>query len=146
MSAHTPPPGFDARRFKALERSGFNRIAARYAEGAHLRGSLQAALLEAAALGLPILTTPVGTRLERRTYGSLLPELIDHPDNGTTRVRIYAAVGTALMRWEPRVRLSRVAITSGPQPGQATLDLQAEYLPTSQTIGLQLALQLRASV
>ena len=31
-------------------------------------------------------------------------------------------------------------------PGQATLDLQAEYLPTSQTIGLQLALQLRASV
>lgn len=93
-----------------------------------------------------ILTTPIGTRLERRTYGSLLPELIDHPDNGTTRVRIYAAVGTALMRWEPRVRLSRVAITSGPQPGQATLDLQAEYLPTSQTIGLQLALQLRASV
>ncbi len=93
-----------------------------------------------------ILTTPLGTRLERRTYGSLLPELIDHPDNGTTRVRMYAAVGTALMRWEPRVRLSRVALTSGPQPGQATLDLQAEYLPTRQTIGLQLALQLRASV
>ena len=46
MSAHTPPPGFDARRFKALERSGFNRIAARYADGAHLRGSLQAALLD----------------------------------------------------------------------------------------------------
>ncbi|WP_298599717.1 class I SAM-dependent methyltransferase [Zoogloea sp.] len=50
MSAHTPPPGFDARRFKALERSGFNRIAARYADGAPLRASLQAALLEAAAL------------------------------------------------------------------------------------------------
>ncbi len=50
MSAHTPPPGFDARRFNALERSGFNRIAARYADGAPLRASLQAALLEAAAL------------------------------------------------------------------------------------------------
>ena len=25
-------PGFDARRFKALERAGFNRIAARYGE------------------------------------------------------------------------------------------------------------------
>lgn len=50
MSAHTPPPGFDARRFKALERSGFNRIAARYADGAPLRASLQAALLDAAAL------------------------------------------------------------------------------------------------
>jgi len=41
--------GFDARRFKALERTGFNRIAARYADGAPLRTSLQAALLDAAA-------------------------------------------------------------------------------------------------
>lgn len=46
----TSTPGFDARRFKALERSGFNRIAARYADGAWLRASLQTALLEAAAL------------------------------------------------------------------------------------------------
>ena len=46
----TSTPGFDARRFKALERSGFNRIAARYADGAPLRSGLQAALLEAAGL------------------------------------------------------------------------------------------------
>ena len=45
----TSTPGFDARRFKALERSGFNRIAARYADGAWLRASLQTALLDAAA-------------------------------------------------------------------------------------------------
>ncbi|ENO95264.1 type 11 methyltransferase, partial [Thauera phenylacetica B4P] len=39
MSRPTDPaqPGFDARRFKAMERAGFNRIAARYADGAHLR-------------------------------------------------------------------------------------------------------------
>ena len=43
-------PGFDARRFKAMERAGFNRIAARYADGAHLRAELAEALLEAAAL------------------------------------------------------------------------------------------------
>lgn len=41
---------FDPMRFKALERAGFNRIAARYADGAHLRGDLAAALLDAAAL------------------------------------------------------------------------------------------------
>ena len=46
----SPPAGFDARRFKAMERAGFNRIAARYAEGAHLRAELAAALLDAAAL------------------------------------------------------------------------------------------------
>lgn len=43
-------PGFDARRFKALERAGFNRIAARYADGAPIRAGLQTALLDAAAL------------------------------------------------------------------------------------------------
>lgn len=42
--------GFDAHRFKAIERAGFNRIAARYADGAHLRRELADALLEAAAL------------------------------------------------------------------------------------------------
>ncbi|HJV27007.1 MAG TPA: methyltransferase domain-containing protein [Aromatoleum sp.] len=44
------PAGFDAQRFKAQERAGFNRIAARYAEGAHLRADLAAALLNAAEL------------------------------------------------------------------------------------------------
>lgn len=41
---------FDPARFKALERAGFNRIAARYADGAHLRSDLAAALLDTAAL------------------------------------------------------------------------------------------------
>ena len=41
--------GFDAARFKAMERAGFNRIAAQYDAAAHLRASLQAALVSAAA-------------------------------------------------------------------------------------------------
>lgn len=44
------PSDFDARRFKAQERAGFNRIAERYAEGAHLRADLAQALLDAADL------------------------------------------------------------------------------------------------
>ncbi|AYH45373.1 methyltransferase domain-containing protein [Azoarcus sp. DN11] len=44
------PADFDARRFKATERAGFNRIAARYADGAPLRADLAAALLDAAEL------------------------------------------------------------------------------------------------
>ena len=94
-----------------------------------------------------ILTTPVGTRLERRTYGSLVPDLIDHPDNGTTRIRMYAATASALMRWEPRLRLSRIQLTSGPQTGQVTLDLSGEYLAPqgSRPLNLQLALQMRAA-
>ena len=42
--------GFDARRFKAQERAGLNRIAEHYDEGATLRVDLQRALLDDAAL------------------------------------------------------------------------------------------------
>ena len=59
-----------------------------------------------------ILTTPVGTRIARRDFGSELPELVDAPNNGATRVRLYAAAATALMRWEPRLKLSRVQLST----------------------------------
>lgn len=71
-----------------------------------------------------ILTTPIGTRVMRRDYGSLLPELVDQPFNGATRARIYGATASALMRWEPRLRLTRVQILPGQEPGRFTLDLE----------------------
>lgn len=92
-----------------------------------------------------ILTTPIGSRLERRTYGSLLPGLIDAPDNAGTRLRCYAAIASALMNWEPRLRLTRVALQSGPRPGQALLTIEGEFLPTGQSVGLSTALQLRGA-
>lgn len=48
--APSPATEFDARRFKALERAGYNRIAARYAAGAALRSTLNETLLAAARL------------------------------------------------------------------------------------------------
>ncbi len=63
-----------------------------------------------------ILTTPLGSRLMRREYGSLLPELIDQPQNKATAVRLYAATASALMRWEPRMRISKLSLQSvGPR-------------------------------
>lgn len=53
-----------------------------------------------------ILTTPIGSRVMRRDYGSLVPALIDQPDNLATQVRLYAAIAGALMRWEPRLSLA----------------------------------------
>ena len=90
-----------------------------------------------------ILTTPLGTRLERRTYGSLLSSLIDQPDNGSTRLRCYCAIASALMKWEPRLRVTRVGITSGNKPGQATVDLEGEYL--GEAVSLSTSLQMRGA-
>lgn len=90
-----------------------------------------------------ILTTPLGSRLERRNYGSLLPSLIDQPDNAHTRLRCYAAIASALMKWEPRLRITRVGMSTGDRPGQATVDLQGDYL--GQAVSLSTALQMRGS-
>ncbi len=57
-----------------------------------------------------VLTTPIGTRVMRRDYGSLLPELLDQPWNPLSRLRAFAAVALALTRWEPRISLRRVAL------------------------------------
>ena len=47
-----------------------------------------------------ILSTPIGSRVMRRDYGSLVPALLDQPDNNATQARLRAAVASALMRWE----------------------------------------------
>lgn len=88
-----------------------------------------------------ILTTPIGSRVMRRTYGSRLPNLIDQPDNGATRVRIYAATVDALMRWEPRLRVTATRLVPGQRQGQLILDLEGAYLPDGgQAVQLQVPL------
>lgn len=71
-----------------------------------------------------ILTTPIGTRTMRREYGSLVFELIDQPFNAVTRIRLFAATAQALMRWEPRIRLTNVAFAQGEGPGAFVVDLE----------------------
>lgn len=60
-----------------------------------------------------ILTTPLGSRVSRRDYGSELADLVDQPLNPSTRMRIFAATAMALLAWEPRVRLKRVQLVAG---------------------------------
>lgn len=57
-----------------------------------------------------ILFTPIGTRVGRRDYGSLLLELIDKAMNAAGKLRLVAAIADALRRWEPRIRLTRVRL------------------------------------
>ena len=61
-----------------------------------------------------ILTTPVGSRIMRRDYGSLLPELIDQPLNGATLLRALSATVMALMKWEPRIKINRLYFETTP--------------------------------
>lgn len=85
-----------------------------------------------------ILTTARGSRVLRRDYGSDLPDLIDAPLNGATLVDIYAATADALDRWEPRLRLIRVAV-EGAAAGRLTVTLTAETASGQTTITTDLA-------
>ena len=88
-----------------------------------------------------ILTTPLGSRVMRRNYGSLIPYLIDQPDNAATQIRVLSAAASAVMRWEPRVTLRRVALLHDPaRQGYAELQIQGTYtsevLPRPQPLNL----------
>lgn len=59
-----------------------------------------------------ILLTPVGSRVMRRDYGSLLSDLIDRPQTAALRLQIMAASYSAILKWEPRVSLTGITFSS----------------------------------
>jgi len=90
-----------------------------------------------------LLTTPLGSRLGRRDYGSQLPDLIDAPAHAATRVRLIAATATALLRWEPRITLQRVALTAlDAKRGRWQLDLVGRVVATGTALALSVTLDL----
>lgn len=91
---------------------------------AHLRQSIR-----------DILTTPIGSRVMRREYGSRLFRLVDAPLNRSTLLDLYAATVESLDLWEPRIKVLNVSATTT-SAGSIELDLIAEYLPDGQIITL----------
>ena len=83
-----------------------------------------------------ILTTPIGSRVMRREYGSALFALVDAPLDAVTVVDIIQATAAAIARWEPRVRVERVQVAAA-EPGRVTLDLDLRYLPTGEPARLE---------
>lgn len=72
---------------------------------------------------LDVLTTPKGSLVMRREYGSDLPRVIDAPINGETVIDVYQAVAEALHLWEPRIDLARVRLIDA-RPGHIEIELQ----------------------
>lgn len=81
-----------------------------------------------------ILTTPLGSRVLLRDYGSRLFELVDSAMNGGGVVAIYQAVVTALAVWEPRFSVQNVQVTPG--VGGISLSLTGIYKPNGQMLKL----------
>lgn len=89
---------------------------------AHLRQSVE-----------DILTTPVGTRVLRRDYGSRLPSLVDNPQDEQTRMSILRETAGALARHEPRLLLIKATVRYD-GPGEFTLTLEGKEKRTGQNL------------
>jgi len=92
---------------------------------AHLRQSI-----------MDILTTPIGSRVMRRDYGSRIFQRIDAPITGELVAEIYADVVEALFNYEPRFEVSAVSVVSI-ENGRIILDLEGRYIPTGESVKLE---------
>ena len=71
-----------------------------------------------------ILTTPIGSRVLVRDYGSDLFSLVDNPRDDLTRLQIIAASATALARWETRLKVTRVLVSFPEGESGCVLDIE----------------------
>lgn len=83
-----------------------------------------------------ILSTPLGSRIMRRDYGSRLFERIDQPINGELIAEIYSDIVEAISTWEPRFEVEQVILQSIDK-GKIIIDLEGSYVKDGQKITLE---------
>lgn len=79
-----------------------------------------------------LLSTLIGTRLCRRNYGSLIPALIDQPCNDFTKLKIMNASATVIIRFEPRIKIKQVHVSSTDSANAWDITLVGSYSQYSQ--------------
>lgn len=84
-----------------------------------------------------ILRTPVGSRVMRRDYGSLLSAMIDQPQTPALELQIKVACYMALLKWEPRITLTSIT-TERQFDGKMIVNLTGQLKDTGESLSLTL--------
>lgn len=87
-----------------------------------------------------ILITPVGSRVMRREYGSLLSALIDQPQSPALRLQIMAACYSAIQKWEPRISLTTITFERSETDGGLYVDITGMRSTGGQSFSLTIPL------
>ncbi|WP_432786956.1 GPW/gp25 family protein [Oligella sp. MSHR50489EDL] len=96
----------------------------------HLRQSIQI-----------LLATAVGTRVERRHIGSLIPELIDYPASDYYIMLLYAAIASAVSKHEPRLTITQIyADLDNNVKGRIFVTIEGVLTDSLENISLKVAL------
>lgn len=78
---------------------------------------------------IDILSTPIGSRVCRRGYGSNLYKLLDRNIDRYMKLKLINAVATSLGKWEPRLILDSVGIDKVvPSDGAVRITLAGYYV------------------
>jgi len=107
-------------RYKGMGRSDGRSVS----DVQHIRQSLS-----------DILRTPVGSRVMRREYGSLLSAMIDQPQTPALELQIMVACYMAVLKWEPRIILTSVN-TERRFNGQMVVNLTGQQTDTGESLSL----------
>ncbi len=70
-----------------------------------------------------ILDTEPGERVMRPTFGCGLRRYLMAPNTTATRTALSEEISEALTRWEPRIRVTEVAVTPGEEPTMVWIDI-----------------------
>ena len=100
----------------------------------HIRQSIQ-----------DIVFTPIGSRVMRRSYGSLVFKLLDQPFNDATRLQVMAATATAILTWENRIQLNSVRF-SQVKNGRFQIDLDMQFVGSNKNISISIPLNYGSSL
>jgi len=82
-----------------------------------------------------LLTTPLGSRVMRRNYGSRLPRLVDRPMNASLKLDTVHAVVDAIGQWETEFVVDQVSVSAG-EANQLIIDLFGHDVISGQSITL----------
>lgn len=93
-----------------------------------------------------ILSTPLGSRVMRRPFGSLFFDLVDQPTNAATAMLLRAAGAVALSQWEPRLTLTSVTLSGSPANGNFAIGLTGKRADSASNAATTLTIPLPSTL
>lgn len=100
-------------------RTGVNQVTGEWLSGwSHCVQSIQI-----------ILTTRIGTRIWRRTFGAAVASLQDANATRRTLLEFYGAIAEALVKWEPGYKLETILLKKAGRDGVFHFEMTGTYYP-----------------
>ena len=90
-----------------------------------------------------ILSTSLGERVMRETFGAGVYDYVFQSNSDALRAQLAATVSAALARWEPRITQVNVSLQDGSEPSQVLIVIDYQISSTNELFNLVYPLYLQ---